>query len=38
MFWYIDINSIDLKKNKRFIIGRILERENLYDFLRLLKH
>ncbi|MHB2155241.1 DUF6922 domain-containing protein [Calditrichota bacterium GD2] len=36
--WYVDINSIDLKNHKRFIIERIIERENLFDFLHLLKY
>ena len=37
LFWDSDLNSIDIKKNQRFIIERVLTRGFTEDFYMLLK-
>lgn len=32
LFWDVDLNKIDLKKNARFVIGRVLDFGDLEDF------
>ena len=38
LFWDIDNKSLDIRKHKRFIIFRILERGNWPDFKELIKY
>lgn len=37
LFWEYDINTVDLKKHKRFIIERVITRGSKKDFEKLLQ-
>lgn len=38
IFWDVDVNTLDINKNKRYIVQRVLEYGLLKDWLKLKSH